>query len=169
MCMLLKMLCTVFKRKVLELHHKDTYGDDASTGSSDDSSEHCNPHSRSPVTTAAEPTTCTTTSNTTIASDQLDQSVQEALGVLTAHRRFLDRQSMLADQHRKRNLELPRTVSSKRAAESANMGEEKEEGGTKGKEREGRGQREVTQAEKNRKRKLKKRKAREKRFKLQDT
>ena len=163
---------------MLELHQYNTYGEDisdASTSSSEDLSQSYDPLlSASPVTTATEPkddtTTCAHACSTTTSTtgDELDESVREAIGVLTTHQRFMDRQRTLADQHRKRSSELPRTVPSRRVAESASTG------GTGGEEEmtgkgKGCGRREVTQAEKNRKRKLKKRKAKEKRFKLQET
>ncbi len=160
---ILFFLTAVFKRKVLEFHHYGEGSDDASTTTT-----------WSPVTTATEPKD-TTRSSTTSIQDRLDDSIQEAIGILTTHQRFMEKQrTTLADQRRKRSLELPRTVSSKRLAEGVHTGGASEgiggaEGGEDAKGGKGCGQREVTHAEKNRKRKLKKRKAKEKQFKHQET
>ena len=42
--------------------------------------------------------------------------------MLTTHQHFMDKQRTLAYKHRKRNLELPKTVSSKRATEGSSTG-----------------------------------------------
>lgn len=132
----------VFRSKVLEAHHYNTYGEDAT---SSDSSTSGYEGATGGVSTPSE------------HSSRLDDSPQEeAIGVLKKHKQFLHKERLLAESYRKIISQLPRSVSSRREVEdgpASGGGEERKE----------------PQTQKNRKRKLKKRKAKEKRFKSMES
>lgn len=138
---------TVFRTKVLEAHHYDTYGDDHTSTSSEDEPPPTNTGGTTPVTMVTTP-----------IGTELEESTHRAIAVLKQHKEFMHRQQVLAEQYRKeREALLPRGVSSKKAVLDCSEGEGEGSHSQQGRE---------PQTERNRKRKLKKRKAKEKRVKI---
>lgn len=141
---------------MLEAHHRNTYGEDSDSTSSEASQE----ETELPDTDGDIQTTCTAME----LPGDLEGSVQEAISILKEHKTFLHKQQVLVKRHCERTACLPRAISSKgRVEEVASTTERSSPTRNSG------GQRRATQADKNRKRKLKKKRAKEKRQKVDQT